>query len=472
MGLPTSSWSPSQRPPPPALPTRPSHQHPLPPPTSSENGSVSSHRTPSPAGGPLITQQRAVGSTTSSLGNKHGFRRLLKESKRPSSGSHGGGAQTDFECDDVGVMQQQASSSGRTQANHRFTSMKSTPPPLPLPTDSPPSASRGGWQTDVEGKGSKSGKVEPRLRIESKLQAFTAGLRRHHNMLSDPPQSQTQSPLSPSRPAPPPKPVDLRSPTSRQNLRPPVLPQGVVDDRDEGDKDATNPPTTPGSYDSHMSGRSDGRPHRTLTPTMIAAQNVAAASALMPNKVTQLAARVASAASSESRNSLLLIPGARGGSPDSGGSLHGQPRNSFQMPNSPSFSAALSYMQSMENDEDKDAAAAGSGEKRDKRRSAAPAPASFLRSVPEGSAAHLASNGSSGPAAASSSGGVVAGPPRGENSGPRTHLATPMTPQTRRGMKRRSASLGDVFKGGSFTPSMALAARGLVNEHGARREAR
>ncbi|KAG8928745.1 hypothetical protein FRC01_005421 [Tulasnella sp. 417] len=279
------SSSPSQRPPP-ALPTRPAHQHPLPPPTSSETGSVSSHRTPSPAGGPVITQQHAAGSTTSSFGNKLGLRRLLKGSKGQSSGSYGGGAQTDFECDDVGVMQQHGSSSlsRRTQANHQFPSMKSAPPPLPLPTDSPPSASRGGWQTDVEGKGSKSGKVAPRLRIESKLQAFTAGLRRHHNMLSNPPQAQMQSPLSPSRPAPPPKPVDLRSPTSRQNLRPPVPPpQGVVDDRDEEDKDAGNPPPTPRSFDSHRSGG----PNRPLTPTMIAAQNVAAASALMPNKHQQ-----------------------------------------------------------------------------------------------------------------------------------------------------------------------------------------
>ncbi|KAG8940634.1 hypothetical protein FRC00_012896, partial [Tulasnella sp. 408] len=308
----------------------------------------------------------------------------------------------------------------------------------------------GGWQTDVEGRPGKSGKVAPRLRIESKLQAFTAGLRRHHNMMSNPPQAQ-QTPLSPSRPAPPPKPVDLRSPTSKQNLRPPI------DDRDEEDKDA-NPPTTPRSFDSHMSGRSGG-PNRPLTPTMIAAQNVAAASALMPNKVTQLAARVASHASSETRNSLLLIPGSRGSSPDGGS----QPRNSFQMPNSPSFSAALNYMQNMENnDEDKESSSAGggSGKKREKRRSAAPAPSSFLRPVPEGSAAHHASNGSSAPI-------VNAPPPRGDSllkSGPRTHLATPMTPQ--RGMKRRSASLGDVFKGGGFTPSMAFAATagGLVGE--------
>lgn len=281
-------------------------------------------------------------------------------------------------------------------------------------------------------------------------------------MMSNPPQSQT-TPLSPSRPAPPPKPVDLCSPTSKQNLRPPP-PAGVVDDRDEEDKDGANPqpPTTPRSFDSHMSGRSGAGPNRPLTPTMIAAQNVAAASSLMPNKVTQLAARVAShASSSEARNSLLLIPGSRGGSPDSSSS-GGQVRNSFQMPNSPSFSAALNYMQSIENDDDKEGGgnhlSAGSGKKREKRRSAAPAPASFLRPVPEGSAAHHASNGSSSNSAA---GGVVNGPPRVDSlkSGPRTHLATPMTPQ--RANKRRPASLGDVFKGGGFTHSMAIEARGL-----------
>lgn len=193
---------------------------------------------------------------------------------------------------------------------------------------------------------------------------------------------------------------------------------------------------------------------------MIAAQNVAAASSLVPNKVTQLAAKVAGHASSEARNSLLLLPG-RGGSPDGTG------RNSFHMPNSPSISAALSYMQSVgSNDEDKEGGGAavgagGSGKKREKRRSAAPAPAptSFLRPVPEGSAAHYPPNGSpSGAAAASANSTTVnAPPPRFDSllkSGPRTNLATPMTPQ--RGMKRRSASLGDVF--GGFTPSMAFAA--------------
>ncbi|KAG9017541.1 hypothetical protein FRB90_000887 [Tulasnella sp. 427] len=456
------SGSPSQGPPPP-LPTRlPPQQHPLPPATSSENGSISSHRTPSPAGGPLILPTQ---SSSSSFGNKLGLRRLLK-----SSTNKGSGAQTDYECDDVGMLPSQ------TQAQqHQFPSSK--PPPLPSSSESP--GVRGGWQTDVEGPSRSNGKssngkvaLPPRLRIESKIHAFTAGLRRHHAMMSNPPQ-QSQSPLSPSRPAPPPKPFDLRSPTSPKpsagaGLRPPP-PHGVVDDRDEEDKVDDPRPTTPRSFES--SSRSGGGPNRPLTPTMIAAQNVAAASALMPSKVTQLAARVAGAASSsESRGSMLLIPpsGVEGGAGGPGGGR--VPRTSFQMPNSPSISAALSYMQTVgSNDDEKEEKSAGSGgggggslKKREKRRSAAPAVTSTaaasggLRPVPEGSAAAHYTNTNSNQAT-TGAGVLNSPPPRVDSllkSGPRTNLVN--TPQ--RGMKRRSASLGDVFAGVTPGASQAFSA--------------
>ncbi len=272
-----------------------------------------------------------------------------------------------------------------------------------------------------------------RLRLESKISAFTAGLRKHHAIMSHPP-------ISPSKPGPtpPPKPVGLRAQPSNSNL--------------QLEKDQ---PVTPRPSDSSIS--SSMRP---LTPTIVAAQNLAAASSIVPKSMAGFASRVVGGSdhggSGSGRN--LLLPG-------SGTNA----RSSFAMPDSPSISAALSYMQNIPPQRDSrnyepdggddEVLYSGTGggkdkeKKREQRRSAAAAitttTASGLKPVPEGSSVSsytsLAGKGNANPLAdlpprtdSLQNGGLSRGSPG-------------------RGSKRRSASLGDVFRGG-FTPAMARAA--------------
>lgn len=264
-------------------------------------------------------------------------------------------------------------------------------------------------QSEPEGGSSRpnKGSATPRLRLESKIQAFTAGLKRHHAIMSNPPHS-------PVRPAPPPKPPALRVQPSNSEMRATII---LASPQDEDAAQPNRKRLSSKSSDSRISTRSTSRP---LTPTMIAAQNVASAASLVPKNVASLAAKVVS---SDSRGSLAPVVGAS--------------RNSFQMPNSPSISAALSYMQNIPNDEDKD-------RKKEKRRSVK----ASLLSVPEGTtmpSSTLKPDYLSPVPPRKESLQAVEGAPRPRLGGDRSVTKS----------KRRSASLSDIFKGG-FSPSQAL----------------
>lgn len=219
-------------------------------------------------------------------------------------------------------------------------------------------------------------------KLESKIHAFTSNLRKHHAVLTNGTMSSTEG----GRPAPPPKPDALRAPPSPTH---------------GGNRSFTTPNGSPQS----------------LAPRSPVA--------------------VSPASSTHSGN--LMVPG-QFTLPMVGGV-----RNSFQMPNTPSISAALHFMRDTE-DQEKALAKQQKREqehpptgKKEKRRSA-----DILKSVPENSAPHHS---------------VEHAVPFGEEGVARPRLG--LSPSPSKTMKRRSASLGDVFKGG-WTPAMALASTGAT----------
>ncbi|KAG8897168.1 hypothetical protein FRB99_008389 [Tulasnella sp. 403] len=277
-------------------------------------------------------------------------------------------------------------------ADHPFPSVKITPP------------GRDRSQSDAV-SGTPTGKVSfsPRSRIESRLHAFTANLRRHHHIMNNPP----VTPLD-SRPVPPPKPHALRAPPSYSNLRPPIDDRdGALSGSEHSGGENTYRPRSPRTSDAHIHAAAMAR---SITPTSIAAKNVASAATIVPKNVTALAAKVVGSES-------LHLPAAN-------------PRSSFQMPTSPSITAALDYMRDIDEDS------------KEKRKS----PTGILKPVPEDG--HSSATGSTNDT-------LTSPPPRSESlvSGPRTGVSS----SAAKSKKRRSASLGDVFRGG-FSSAVALAA--------------
>ncbi|KAG8929451.1 hypothetical protein FRC02_005574 [Tulasnella sp. 418] len=304
------------------------------------------------------------------------------------------------------------------------------PPPLPPPqhpSSTQPSASSSGPT-----------KVSPRQRfasnIQSNFQAFTANIRKHSAQLSFPSQSNQSNSLG--------SPADDR--------RPPLPPKSAAVRVYQHDAALAHKPHNAAAL-IHPGASAAAK-----NLPAIATHNMATVNTVVPRKVTTIAAKVIGAVDSSKRTSFVGSIGG-GGNRNStitlkdgttlqmplGGVPETEHRDSFQIPDSPSISAAIEFMRGSSRSPDGSATAPDAEKKKEKRRS---------RFLPGGSS-------SSAPSASF----VPPLPLRKEESSKGISLngdgASGLVPGRRvmdlnpaRTNKRRSASLGDVFKGG-FTPS-------------------
>ncbi|KAG9029674.1 hypothetical protein FRB95_005015 [Tulasnella sp. JGI-2019a] len=279
--------------------------------------------------------------------------------------------------------------------------------PGPTPTQSdypqqtlrPPPSGRERAQSDAEGLAQGRGQ---RSNPRSKLQAFTSNLLKHHALMSQP--GPGLSPLDTTRPVPPPKPDALRAPPS---------------------------PTYRSDSDTAPISPSDGP--SSLHPSSAVARSSpvsgsAHGSVVLPQAVPKNVIAAAGKVIGDKRNSPPTL---------------GVLRNSFQMANTPSISAALHYMHGTGPEANQGREPQQNELKKEKRRSGG-----ILRPVPEHSAAVPLTASSSQSSVDQSSGSAV------RAAVPRPGLTT--TPSKNR--NRRSASLGDIFKGSAaWAPAIALA---------------
>ncbi|KAG8884826.1 hypothetical protein FRB98_002152 [Tulasnella sp. 332] len=293
-----------------------------------------------------------------------------------------------------------SSTEGPTPTQNRFPQQNLRPPVVP---------SRERAQSDAEGLvGNRSPRSNPRLKIESKIQAFASNLRRNHAGLTQPGLSSTRDV---AKPVPPPKPDTLRAPPSPN--------RSGYDTSQTDSPSSVRPPSTVArsSPTSAISSSSHNSVVISQTP--------------LPKTVVTAVAKVVA----DKRNSPPTL---------------GVLRNSFQMSKTPSITAALHYMHGI-GPEDKDQGKENQQKeaKKEKRRSAG-----ILKTVPE--------NTTSVPLAASSS--QTSTDQAASSSSIRAAVPRPgLTTTPSKNRNRRSASLGDIFKSsGGWNPASALASVGAT----------